>query len=199
MRKSLVLASLFVLVCGGEVLAGVPDPLRSGTGLSTPAAGCQYRFRANGGLDTMTLCVTLRDGFTAPVAACSTSATIGSPSIIVGDCGGLTQTGFTDGAGVVYFYYQCVSGRGDATIDVVAHCSGDIAIGSQTFTFTNSDMNASNEAGASTDVVDLGIWAGCYTPSPYCVASDFNCASGVDVVDLGLWAGGLGIGCSSCP
>ncbi|HMB67972.1 MAG TPA: hypothetical protein VKU85_01630 [bacterium] len=195
MRKSLVLASLFVLVCGGDALAGVPDPLRSGIGASAAPLGCQYRFRPDGGLDTMTLCVTLRDGFTQPVAVCSTSAVLGSPSLVVGDCSGLTQTGFTDSAGVVYFYYSCVTGRGDATVDVTAHCSGDIFIGGHTFSFTSTDLN--NDGSGITDVVDLGVWAGGL--STYIQFSDYTCNGTVDVVDLGVWAGGLTVDCGDCP
>jgi hypothetical protein len=200
MRKSLVLATILVLVCSAVVLAGVPDPTRSGTALQSPPALCQWRFNAAAGLDHMTLSVTLRDGFDVPVVGCSTSATLGSPSLVVQQCGGLTKSASTDSAGVALFAFTCIGGRGDATIYVTAHCSGDIAINpaGDTFTFTSPDMNGSGEATNSTTIVDLGLWAaGLASPN---LPSDFNCSGGVaNIVDLAQWASGLGKGCNNCP
>ena len=72
MRKSLVLATLVVLACTASAFAGVPDPTHSGCGLNAKPLPCQWRFRADGGIDRLTLKVTLRDAFDAPVASCST-------------------------------------------------------------------------------------------------------------------------------
>lgn len=199
MRKSLVLATLVVFVCAATVFAGVPAPDRSGTGLNAPPAGCQWRFRATGDADQMTLSVTLRDAFDVPVVACSTSATLGAASVIVQQCGGLRTTASTDSAGVALFVYRCLGGRGDATVFVTAHCSGDIGIGAgDTFTFTAPDLNGSGEATLSTTVADLGIWAAGL--SSFQLPSDWNCSGGTaTVVDLAGWASGLGHGCNDCP
>ena len=64
--------------------------------------------------------------------------------------------------------------------------------------FTSPDLDAS---GGHDVVIDLGIWAGCYQPAPYCRWSDYNCDGTVDVVDLGLWAGGIHLECGQtvCP
>ena len=200
MRKSLVLATILVLACAAVSVAGVPDPTRSGVALQSPPAGCQWRFNAGAGLDHMTLSVTLRDSFDVPVVACSTSATLGSPSLIVQQCGGLRTTASTDSAGVALFVYQCVGGRGDASIFVTAHCSGDIGINpaGETFTFTSPDLNGSGEATNSTTIADLSLWAvGLSSPN---LPSDMNCRGGVaTIADLSLWATGLGKGCNNCP
>jgi len=198
MRKSLVLATVLVLVCAMGALAGVPDASRSGTGTGTPPAGCQWRFNAAGGLDALTLFVTVRDAFDVPVIACSTSATLGAPTLVVQQCGGLRTTATTDSGGVALFVYRCVGGRGDATAFVTAHCSGDIGLGGQTFTFTSPDMNGSGEGTNSTTTVDLALWAaGLSGPN---LPSDFNCSGGnATTVDLALWASGLQKGCNNCP
>lgn len=202
MRKSLVLATLLVLVCSAASLAGVPDPSRSGIGTNTQPLACQWRFRADGGLDRLTLKVTLRDAFDAPVAACSTFCNLGGASLAAGSCNGNRRAGITSAGGVVNFLYRCIGGRGTVQLRVTAkQTAGSIGIGSKTITFTNPDLNASNElpnSPGSTTVIDLGLWSGCLPPAPYCVASDFDCNGTVNVVDLGLWAGGLGKGCVSC-
>jgi hypothetical protein len=202
MRKSLVLATLLVLVCSAASFAGVPDPSRSGIATNSQPLACQWRFRADGGLDRLTLKVTLRDAFDAPVASCSTYCNLGGASLVAAQCNGNRKGGLTNAGGVVNFVYRCIGGRGTVQLRVTAVCSGNIGIGSQTITFTNPDLNASNEgpnSPGSTTVVDLGLWSGCLPPAAYCVASDFDCNGTVNVVDLGLWAGGLNKGCVSCP
>jgi hypothetical protein len=203
MRKSLVLASLLVLVCSAAAFAGVPAPDRSSCAISGSQLNpCQWRFRAQGDADQLTLCITLNDAFDTPVASCSTSATLtGSP---VCDCEGLVRTGFTDAGGVVCFAYHCIGGRGTATINVTAHCVGDIGICSPSFEFTSPDLNGSCNntpgpgSGGNVDVVDIGIWAGGLPPA-YLQASDYNCDGTVNVSDLGFLAGGLTTSCSNCP
>ena len=76
MRKSLVLATLLVLCTGMTASAGVPDPSRSGVETIGDAVGCQYRFRHDGGLDTLNVLITLRDAFDDVVGNCSTSVTL---------------------------------------------------------------------------------------------------------------------------
>ena len=202
MRKSLVLATILVLVCSAAAFAVVPDPTRSVWGILPPAL-CQFRFNATGTLDTMTLLVTLRDAFDVPVAGCTTTAEVGAPSIVAADCEGV-HTGVSNAGGVVSFYFKCVGGRGDAKLLVTARCVGDAAICDPSFTFTSPDMNASMEVvGSSTKIDDLGHWAAGLFYPPYVQESDFDCdgpgGGAADVVDLGLWASGLGTNCSMCP
>ena len=197
MRKSLVLATLVVLACSAAAFAGVPDPSRSGAAVVGNPLACQFRFRADGNLDKLTLKVTLRDAFDAPVASCSTYCNLGGATLAAGNCGGNRKGGLTTAGGVVNFIYRCIGGRGNVNLLVTAVCSGNIGIASRTISFTNPDLNGSNEASNSTNVTDLGIWAGGI--SPYNVRSDFNCDGLVNVTDLGLWAGGLNKGCSLCP
>jgi opacity protein-like surface antigen len=79
MRKSLVLATLIVFACSAAAFAAVPDPTRSGCQDYGKSAACQYKFRSNGTLDKLTLKVTLRDTFDAPVASCSTYCNLVNP------------------------------------------------------------------------------------------------------------------------
>lgn len=207
MRKSLVLATLVVLACtASTAFAGIPDPTRSGCSLNAQPLACQWRFRADGLLDRLTLKLTLRDVFDAPVANCSTQVTLAAftnPSASTGQCpggvAGNTKKSVTNGSGVVNFVFRCIGGRGGVELRVTSKCGTSIPICNPAIVYTNPDLNGSNEPGVSTTVIDLGLWAGCLPPSPYCVTSDFNCSGSVNVVDLGIWAGGLGKGCSLCP
>jgi hypothetical protein len=198
MRKSLVLAMLAVLVCSAVSFAAVPDPSRSGCALNAQPLACQWRFRNDGGLDKLTLKVTLRDAFDTPVATCSTSCNLGGASLVAKNCGGDRKVGTTSAGGVVNFVYRCIGGRGTVQLRVTAQCSGSIGICSRTITFTNPDMSGSRDSdNGATNVVDLGIWSGGI--SPYGLASDFDCNGTVNVIDLGVWAGGLGKTCANCP
>jgi hypothetical protein len=202
MRKSLVLATLVVLVCSAVSFAGVPDPSRSGCALNAQPLACQWRFRADGGFDRLTLRVTVRDAFDAPVANCSTYCNLGGASLVAAQCNGNRKGGLTNAGGVVNFVYRCIGGRGSVQLRVTAVCSGNVGLCSPTINFTNPDQNASNEGPmlpGSTTVVDLGLWAAGLPPSPYLVTSDFNCDGLVSVIDLGLWASGLSKGCVACP
>ena len=208
MRKSLVLATLLVLVCSAAALAGVPDPSRSSVAVSSSGNPCQFFFRADGGVDQLTLFVTLRDALDATVGGCSTSVAISNPSLQFGNCcpaqlslNTLTGNGLTNANGVAFFVLNQVSGRGTIDLDVTAHCSGNIAIASPNVAFTNPDQNGSDEALPlpSTNIVDIGVWAGGL--SGYLQGSDFNCDGFVNIIDLGALAGGLDKGCGSgaCP
>ncbi len=85
MFRSLILTTVLILVCSAAAFAGVPDPTRSGCEIVAPPL-CQFRFNASGGLDTMTLLVTLRDAFDVPVAGCTTTAQVGNAGLIAADC-----------------------------------------------------------------------------------------------------------------
>jgi hypothetical protein len=197
MRKSLVLATLAVLCCTmNDVLAGVPDPSRSGVAV-TGGLACQKRFRADGGLDQMNVLVTLRDAFDTAVGSCSTSVTLKTKVGTLAYCnccpskkGGITAPDGTLSIGP----WRCIGGRGLLDVCVTAHCQGNIAIGCTQITFTSPDLDADC---LDTDVIDLGIWAGGL--GTYKVASDYNCDNTVNVIDLGIWAGGLGKSCANCP
>ena len=200
MRKSLVLATLLVLCCSAASLAGVPDPARSGCELKGLVVPCQYRFRCDGGLDCMTLCVTLRDAFDAPVDSCSTSAAIVTSDAICSPCG-LTKGGTTDAAGVILFEWCRIGGRGSAEIRVTAHCVGEIEICTNAFDYTSPDLDASCDPCPgppfTANILDLGLWSGCLPPGPYCQASDYNCDGTVNILDLGVFAGGLTVCCDA--
>jgi hypothetical protein len=196
MRKYLI-SALTLFVCSGTAVeAGIPDAARSGCALEGQSLPCQFVFRHDGSLDTLTLCVTLRDVFDVGVPVCSTSATLNSTGLTFCSCCPNPQVGATDSTGVVYFVWEKLGGRGSAEVCVTAHCVGDIAICCQSFNFTSTDLAGDCTV---TDVVDLGPWAGCLHPSPYCQESDYNCDGTVDVIDLGLFAGGLTVDCSDGP
>lgn len=197
MRKSLVLATLVVLACSAAAFAGVPDPSRSGCAVVGNPLPCQFRFRADGALDKLTLKVTLRDAFDAPVANCSTYCNLGGATLAANNCGGNRKGGLTNAGGVVNFIYRCIGGRGSVNLLVTAVCSGNIGICSRTIAFTNPDLDGSSQATNSTTVADLGLWAAGL--SSYVQTSDFDCNGTVNVADLGLWASGLNKGCSLCP
>lgn len=201
MRKSLVLATLVVLVCSATAaFAAVPDPSRSGCTLSAQPLPCQWRFRNDGLLDRLTLKVTVRDAFDQPVFPCSVSCNLGGATILAKSCGGDRKVGNTTAGGVVNFVYRCIGGRGSVQLRVTAQCVGSIGLCSRTINFSNPDMNASRDSdNGATNIVDIGVWAGCNPPAAYCVPSDFNCSGNVNIVDLGVVAGGIGKTCSMCP
>ncbi len=213
MRYEFLAGALVLLSVGPAAEAGVrapdasgcfpgesPCPSRCSFGVSGQGAACQFRFRADGGLDVLTLSITLRDAFDNPVPDCSTSVTIqpGPGTLALCGCGPLQQSGFSAADGTMQAVFSQLGGRGTLSVSVTAHCSGDIPLFQDEIPFTSLDLDASCETATSaTNVVDLGIWAGCLPPSPYCEASDYNCDGTVNVVDLGVWAGGLGVPCGS--
>lgn len=222
MRKSLVLAMVVVLACSSLVLAGVPDPARSGCGTAGAKEACAFTFLADGSEDVLTCCVTLRDAFDSPVVACSTSLTIsagadmmtppdggvpagckcdGAGGSVDLDAGGtFTITGVSDSSGIIYFLCDNLGGVGGVDLAVTTNCAGAGNIGICTKSnvlFSSTDLNGSCESGgaASTDVFDLGRWAGGLGAGNSTYASDYNCDLTTDVFDLGTWAGGLTVGC----
>lgn len=223
MRKSLVLAMLVVLCCSMTAMAAVPDPARSGCQIKGQELSCQFRFRADGGLDKLTVAITLRDAFDTPVPSCSVNAGWSNLQIKPGEAGAAmcsccpaatapnavpNKGAVTNAAGVAQIIFAQIGGRGIVDICVTAHCVGNIEICCfSDIHFTSPDLNGSCDlqppAAASTNVVDLGIWAGCLPPAPYCESSDYNCDNTVNVVDLGVFAGGLVLGCNNalfpCP
>lgn len=197
MRNSLVLATLVVLCCSMTAGAAVPDPSRSGVGIPAGPVPCQFRFRADGGLDQLNVRVTLRDAFDTVVPNCSTSVTLKTKVGTLAYCnccpsrkGGTTAI---DGT-LVLGPWRCIGGRGLLDVCVTAHCQGNIAIGCTEIKFTAPDLDADC---LDTDVIDLGIWAGGL--GTYKRESDYNCDLTVNVIDLGVWAGGLGKTCAQCP
>jgi hypothetical protein len=186
MRKSLVIATLLVLCTGLTAFAGVPDPSRSGCELKGYQAvpNCQFRFRHDAGLDTLSVAITLRDAFDDVVPNCSTSVTLVPNAGTVAYCNCCPDQigGVTNAAGIITLGgWACIGGRGTLDVCVTAHCQGNIAIGCKEINFTGPDMDGDC---LDTDVIDLGLWAGGI--SPYGLASDYNCDGTVSVIDLGI-------------
>jgi hypothetical protein len=221
MRKSLVFAMVAVLVCSSLTLAGVPDPSRSGCGNNGPVTsppcntlgtGGLYRFSAQGAGDKFTCKVTLRDAFDTPVATCSTSATLSSPSVGTKEfpaapfkayCACATQApgnkvkGVTNASGIVNLVISKLGGHGTLDVKITAHCVGNISICTKTIEYSSPDILGSCELHptSSTTIGDIGGWAvglGTYTRF-----SDYICGGGITISDLGfLGANGLQKGCN---
>jgi hypothetical protein len=102
----------------------------------------------------------------------------------------------------VSFQFSRVGGRGTAEIAITTLCIGSLAVGSQEFQFTSPDLDGSCDPHptSSTSVIDFGIWAACFSPSPICRPSDYNCDCATTIIDIAYYAGGLLKGCSGdCP
>jgi hypothetical protein len=198
-----VRCSGFLLIIAAVLVASVtfaatPDPNRSGFELSGQGTACHYRFRADGGLDRLTVLVTVRDAFDVPVPDCSTSITLHpiAQTLSFCSCCPSTQGVRTDNEGVMSLVFDKLGGRGSLDVNVTCHCIGHIGLGQFPIDFTSPDLAASC---APVNVVSMGIWAQCLPPGPYCPASDYDCDGTVGVLDLAIWAGGLGAGCGGCP
>ncbi len=168
--------------------------------LSPSAAPCQYRFRADAGLDDLTITATVLDSFGAPVVGCLVTVTLvpmlGSPFCICAPCN--PQAAVTGVLGVAACVFSKIGGHGIFTASVVA-CG--TAIAAPVIPFTSPDLDASCELAplSATTLLDLGLFAGGLPPG-YEVWSDYNCSGIINVVDLGLFAGGVGKGCDGlCP
>ena len=211
MRKSLVFASLLVLVCSTGALAGIPFPALSGVGNNTGSTTCHFKFNNDtgaAGLDTLAVYVTVRDAFSLPVVGCTTTAHVAYADTITGfgpagtaysDCCGEVTTGVTDLAGRVTLYFPHIQGRGSVNYVVTARCQGIWGLGGGgPFVYTSPNLRG--ELDGVTDVFDLGVWAGGLPPS-YDIYADYTCDGVVDVFDLGVWASGLIPNCSTvtCP
>ncbi len=195
MRKTLVIASLLVLACSAAAIAGVPDPSHSGFDVSGTGVPCQYRFNATGGLDVLSVNLTLRDPFDTPVANCTTSATIIANTGPFCACVDVA-TGVSNASGVVTLTFSRIGGNGTLDVCVTAQCSGGVAMGCSTINFTSPDLDGSCEVtGSATGVIDLGIFAAGLPPG-YNTNADYDCDLDVDVIDLGTFASGLGTNCS---
>jgi len=102
----------------------------------------------------------------------------------------------TDAIGAVPLAFSRFGGHGTLDLAITARpIAGMIEIWTGSVEFTSPDLNGSCEAMSSTNVFDLGAWAGGLPPG-YTVESDYDCNGVVDVFDLGVLAGGLGLGCS---
>jgi hypothetical protein len=195
MRGLLISAAGVLLTTAAT--ADVPDPSRSSVGLEGQGTACHYRFRTDGGLDQLAVHVTLRDAFDTPISNCSTTVTLGPDvgTIAFGTCCENPRTAHTDPWGVARIAFFQIGGRGSLELRVTAHCIGAYEVGIEAIDFTSPDLDASG----GQSVIDLGLWAGCYPPAPYCKSSDYDCNGTVDVLDLGTWAGGLGLECGQTP
>jgi hypothetical protein len=171
--------------------------LHSGLAVTGEGSTCQFRFRSDGGLDQLTVHVTVRNAFMEPVAACTTSVALTpGASTAFCSCDPITRGGFTDPNGVLLATFDRIGGRGTLDVCVTTHCIGHIALGCVPIEFTSADLDASCQAepASAVSVVDLGLWAGGLPPA-YAQASDYDCSGLVGVTDLAIWASGLGVGC----
>lgn len=197
MRKPLVLSLALVLTLQAVALSQ-PSPLTSTAVLGGMGSPCQYRFRADGGLDDMTVTVTLLTAAGIPVPAWPTTCTlvVNAGTLRFCSCCPNPQAGLTDAAGEIVFTWSKIGGRGTLDAFVAAAPIAFVL----PLTFTSPDLSGSCEAAplSSTTVLDLGIWAGGLAGAA--LGSDYNCSGTITIVDLGVFAGGLGWGCGPpCP
>ncbi|NNE43235.1 MAG: hypothetical protein HKN12_03430 [Gemmatimonadetes bacterium] len=192
--------SLFVAThCDSGGAVGLPDPGRSSFGLSPGAVPCQYRFWADGGLDILTVNVTLRDAFDTPIDSSTVEVHLKSVSGTFCSCEGTVFTAVTDSAGIGQMDISRIGGWGQldlcVTAEVMCHDQsyGRLAVGTLPITFTSSDLNASCETPVSTNVIDLGWFAAGL--SSYVQYADYDCNLQITIVDLGIWAHALDKGC----
>lgn len=199
----LVVAALPIASEALSMPPGVPDPVASTIALSAPTFPCHYWFRTDGGLDDLTVTVTVVDFFGAVVPGCAVTVTLvpmgpATPAFCVcAPCNPqVAVTAPITGVAVVTF--SKIGGRGLLGISVEA-CG--VVLGGAAISFTSPDLNGSCEALplSATGIVDLGIWASAL--AVYNLYSDYNCSDlPITIADLGVWAGGLGLGCDGlCP
>ncbi|HMB67901.1 MAG TPA: hypothetical protein VKU85_01275 [bacterium] len=180
--------------------AGVPDPDTSSYGVSGAGAPCQFRFRADGGLDELVVQVTVRHTFGHPIQNVPISITLNPAPGAAAFCAccELRHDDWSDSVGVVTAAFSRLGGRGSLTVDVTSHWADPpVPFFSIPVDFTSPDLNGSCDpapASAAT-IEDLGIWA------MGGQAADYDCSGAADLLDLGLWAGGLGVACDpgGCP
>ena len=177
---------------------GLPDPSRSTAEISGQTQSCQFRFRADGGLDVLAVHVTLRDSFDQPIDACETSVTLHpNAGSLFCSCNTAAQVGVTAPDGTLHFEFAALGGHGNLSADVTSHCCGDISVASLPVAYTSPDLDGSCESApvSATNVLDLGLWASGFPPSSYQQRSDYDCSLTVDILDLGVWASGMTVGC----
>ena len=199
MRKPLLLALCFVLIHQAAAFA-VPSPLTSTCVLGGQPLACQYRFRADGLLDVMTVTLTLLDAAGAPEVGWPTSCVLvpNAGTLSFCSCCPNPQFGFSGPGGVSVFTWSQIGGRGTLDVSVGAVPLAFLL----PITFTSPDLSGSCELlpMTATNIIDLGIWAGAFPPNPFKMASDYNCDGLITVLDLGVFAGGLTKGCGlPCP
>lgn len=194
MRFVRAFAAIVVLASAGAASAKLPDPSTSELAITGQTVPCQFRFRADGGLDHLIVDVVLRDAFGLPVPECSASASLlpNGETMAFSCCAPSTQFGVSDAEGAVRFEFDDIAGRGSLDVQITVHCFGPYELFRSAIQFTSPNLVGNGEPPG---VLDLGLWAGCLPPAPYCMASDYDCSASVDVLDLGIWAGGLDMGC----
>ena len=184
-----------VVLSTSAASAGVPNPERSSLAITGQGSACQFRFRADGGLDDMTVRITVRDSFDSPRANCSTGVAL-SPNqatLALGSCGPLSLAGHTDADGAIQFAFSQIGGRGSFDVRATIFYAGArLEFVPIPVAFTSPDLDANG----TVNVVDLGLWANGLPPG-YAQPSDYDCNQAVNVIDLGMWVGGLGLGCNA--
>ena len=196
MRTALLAAACFMT--GTLAFAqhpGAPCPELSIVEVAPPPLGCQYRFNAIGTFDELLVVAALRDCNGNPVPGYAVEVALDASGALHSLCGcePLVQTALSDADGNVTFRFRRLGGHGALRACVSSADGTAFRIGCADAPFTSPDLNASCEPGASTTVIDLGLWAAGL--AAYDRASDYDCSSTNDVVDLALWASGLGVGC----
>ena len=117
MRKPLLLALCIVLIQQAAALAQ-PSPATSVCVLAPSPLPCQYRFRADGGLDNLSLAVALRDAAGAPVPGWPVTCALvpNAGTVTFCSCCPNPQAGLTNALGIIVFTWSKIGGRG--TLDV---------------------------------------------------------------------------------
>lgn len=186
------LAAAALLNCNAAS-AGCPWPETSTVEVGGQDISCQFRFRADGGMDVMTVSGTIRWA-DWPLANCPATISLvpDAGTLALSNCDALARSGSTNANGVFEASFSRISGRGTVEVVLFAGCCGYYEVARTTVTFTSPDLDANG----TVNVVDLGLWASGLPPG-YLQASDYDCNQAVNVVDLGLWAGGLGLGCGA--
>jgi hypothetical protein len=113
MRRVLPLLTAFAFA-SSIASAGVPDPARSNLVVTGEGAPCQFRFRADGALDQLTVNLTVRDFTDTPIGNCTTDvhlkAVPATAALCI--CSPMVQGARTNADGAVQFVFQRVGGRG---------------------------------------------------------------------------------------
>lgn len=182
----LCIAPVAALIAG--VAGACPaDPAMSTAALvSAPARPCHWLFQLDGAKDVLTLSVTMKNAGGIPLPFCTFRANVIPIDGTAFACDPVVN-GATGAAGVGVVSFAKLGGCGRFGIQI--ETDGVIVESIGPFSMTSSDLNGSG----ATNVVDLGLFAGCLAVP--CLCADYNCDGFVNIIDLGIWAGGLGIGC----
>jgi len=204
MRSIPILAVLALaagsLLSAPPARAKFPDPNTSTLVIGGQTMPCQFRFRADGGLDHLIVDVTFRDAFGLPVPDCAADITLAAneETLALCSCCPVTRSVASDADGALHVEFDHVGGRGSLDVIVTVLCLAEYELFREAIAFTSPNLTGSC---AALGILDLGLWAGGLPPASYCRESDYDCDSVVDVLDLAVWAGGLGVDCgaASCP